>query len=245
MKSDFLRTKFAALAADGVERFPKISREGVVSQTHPKIMDEPKKSETKVSLEGSAIPELSQCTRGALKDTRKSVVFAVQPAPKKFLVLLEYPDESIESLQNTEFSFCESFFSWDETNTPLKNNGVVPVFDSSMETFKRLILKLGIADDCHISFAIKCVPRKGIPSDCAANCPRYNLQFEFQRVQPQVVLAFGHHAWTAWSSIAELPENKQRPIQAFCLPSPLELFANPSWRLGVWNRLVELKQGNS
>jgi Uracil DNA glycosylase superfamily len=228
MDSNFLRTKFSALGADGVERFPKPTQRidsNIVSLSHVK-----------------------NCVLGSLKSSRKAVVVSKAAPQKRVFCILEYPDEAIEQLQEQQIVFCESFLSLDSQSSVMKDAGMLPFFEGALGTFKSLISKLNLVEECYVTFAIKCVPRKGIPKDCAIACAESHLNSELQAVSPQVVLVFGKRASEGFelalqkvqSLRGEIP---QSPYEVHHLPSILELFANPSWRAGVWNSLVHLKLG--
>lgn len=132
---------------------------------------------------------------------------------------------------------------------------------SSAAVLCRLLDKLPQGHLAHRSFAQKCFSRKGPLGGDDSVCAREVLSRELARVQPEVVLCFGHRALlglgegfqASKEALAELLAACQKghacefhaawgTVAVVVLPSALELERFPEWRAGVWERLAFLRE---
>jgi uracil-DNA glycosylase len=242
MNSQFLKKKYEALASDGVENFPTLNRNTTIGY---KIMPSPAIC-TINSLE--KIGEVAKCTLCSLAKTRQTVIFSEKLKQKKFFILLEYPNEKLETLKiNHEKDFLE--FIQPESLVPpspkqtthVKDNLEAEVFESGNYAIRNLLFKLGIQNDSHISFALKCVPRKGIPSVGAFECAKHNLKLELDAINSENIFVFGSIAINAINIALQQNSHWQEGKNLFFFPSALELAVNPSWRINVWDSLAQFK----
>lgn len=121
-------------------------------------------------------------------------------------------------------------------------------FPPEAEVLERLLQKLGVAEECHRTFAIKCPAPRGIPPTSLRSCNLF-LTYELEQANPHFILAFGTHAWSAVQKALGLEGDFQRcfeePIQkirgggptVIYLPGALELTHTPQWRGHVWSTL--------
>lgn len=168
------------------------------------------------------------CTRCPLANTRQRVVFEPVSRTKPCFILSDFPHVLEESTQEGPL-FAEK---------------------SPAGLVVKLVEKLGILAHCHFSFAIKCVPKNGIPVQTIPQCSAH-LAAELQAVQPRVLLCFGHRALQALAcldssiKVDNLGENQSSflwnalglQFKVFFLSSPSDLSAFPLWRASVWSFL--------
>lgn len=176
------------------------------------------------------VKDISLCEKCVRVNTRKRVVVEQNISHKKFFVLAEFPEPEDES--------SPSVFSKEAATGVILN----------------LLEKLGIADECHQSFALKCVSQKHIPDDHLAFCVLENLRQEFRSVTPKIVLCFGARAFFALSQFVMLPGSfsaqsgsvvftfENQAIEVYTLPTAQELKQFPHWRAPVWSKLVHFMQ---
>ncbi len=233
-----IRDQLYAQATQGVQRFakPGESTEGSVSiQSNQSInSDKIKAQDTSIEALNQAIKSCQNCP---LSNQRQKVNFAELPldSTRYCLVVADFPDALTES-ENQMFKGAGAFKVLDNLLTKLKLN----------------------ENTSHRSFAIKCLPKKGIPNTTLSQCS-FHLRSEFEVLQPQIVLLFGVRAQESWkmanarkgeaqSIFAPAPEcghwfNEDlngRPSRIFALPSARELEAFPEWRMPVWELLREV-----
>lgn len=179
---------------------------------------------------------ISNCKSCSLHELRERVVVAKSFEPKAYFILSDFPDK--EDAASTEVFSPSSLLSNIAIN---------------------LMSKLEIQASCHYSFALKCVPEKGLPSDPFV-CANQNLFAEILAVAPKVILCFGHRALQSLISLdcsfknnPSLVENTECPsicldtlrIRLFFLSSIRDLKNFPHWRKQVWNVLSPLAKEHS
>lgn len=171
--------------------------------------------------------DINSCARCPLSKIRKRVVVSEQIENKKFFVLSDFPQKE------------------DEESAEVFSD------KSSVQVLVNLVQKLGISKTTYFSFALKCVPEKGIPDEALSTCAKYNLAFELQQTEPEVIFCFGYRALSALAhldpnfSVALLQENQSQAcfhfqntrIQLFFLSSSQDLQNFPHWRAQVWKQL--------
>jgi len=179
---------------------------------------------------------ISNCTLCSLSKNRKKVLVSSKMVHKKFLVLSEFPETEDEASAVAK-----------PVDEPLFSDR------SSSGLILKLIEKLGLFQDCHFSFALKCVPEKGIPQGSLSVCVQNNLKKELQAVNPEVILCFGQKALLALAhfdkslllaeenSLAMPFEFENRQKNVFFLASSRDLQAFPQWRNQVWSCLENFK----
>lgn len=172
---------------------------------------------------------ISNCSLCALAKSRKKVLISSEIVYKKFFILSEFPE--------TE----------DEQSSTVYSD------KSSSGLILKLVEKLGLFQDCHFSFALKCVPEKGIPQGSLSICVQNNLKKELQAVNPEAILCFGQKALLALAhfdkslllaeenSLAMPFEFENRQKSVFFLASSRDLQAFPQWRNQVWSCLENFK----
>lgn len=173
--------------------------------------------------------DIALCKRCVRAEKRRRVIVAQEISPKKFFVLAEFPDADDESGTAV---FAKN-----------SNTGVI----------LNLLEKLGIDDQSHHSFALKCFSKNLVPDDHLPICVMENLFHEIQMVKPNVLLCFGARAFHALSKFIMPAEslklgNKHTfeytsgSLDVYPLPSAQELNQYPNWRLSVWSKLVHFKE---
>ena len=192
--------------------------------------------ETLNVIQQNSFNPISKCNLCSLASKRKRVVVENHIVSKSFFVLSDFPD-----------SFDESFEGVFAPQSPLSS------------IVLNLLNKLGIIEDCHFSFAIKCVPEKGLPNAVLKTCASQNLSKELVEVKPKCVLCFGHRAFQALGQIDQnlnyfkYLENtgfaeifiEGAQIKVFFLSSIRDLRDYPLWRHDVWNVLKTLSNKSS
>jgi uracil-DNA glycosylase len=177
--------------------------------------------------------QIANCKLCPLSQTRKKVVVSSMISKKKFFILSEFPEIEDES-SSQQFLFDEK---------------------SSSGIIIKLLEKLGLFQHCYFSFALKCVPTKGIPSNALTLCAQHNLKRELQDVHPDIILCFGYRSLLALSqfdpTLLSIPllENsslfqfnfENTPKKVFFLSNSRDLQAFPHWRKQVWRFLEHLK----
>jgi uracil-DNA glycosylase family 4 len=170
---------------------------------------------------------INSCTKCPLSKARKRVVVSEQIESKKFFVLSDFPQKEDE------------------------DSGEVFSDKSSAQVLINLVQKLGISKTTYFSFALKCVPEKGIPDESLFTCSKHNLAFELQQTEPEVIFCFGYRALAALAYLdpnlasSLLNENQSQTffhfqnhkIQLFFLSSSQDLQNFPHWRTQVWKQL--------
>jgi uracil-DNA glycosylase len=225
-----------ALIAQGVRHFPH--------PTQPEVASAPAETTTPMEAPASSgatqplspvafLQEARNCDRCPLVLTRKRVVVSESIAPSPIMVLADFPAPGDEdaAVKSTLFEAPESAAS----------------------VLARLLDRLELGDSVHRSFAIKCVPRKGISNESLPRCAPL-LAREIELVNPDIILAFGHRSLAALEQVAgtrfpqsqELGNLGRAPIggkerQIFSLPSARELELFKEWRGPVWSFLQILK----
>ena len=222
---ELLKDKFYSLIAEGVEKFPMGFNLG------PGL----RRDDNLDRRDNSAQPgdDISNCTLCPLSQTRKKVVVSSEIVKKKFFILSEFPELEDENSQ-TKFLFSEK---------------------SSSGLIVKLLEKLGLLQDCHFSFALKCVPEKGLPKSALSICAKNNLKTELASVNPEIILCFGQRAIFALAQFepsllsVDLEENSSNfklnlentAKTVFFLSSSRDLQAFPHWRNQVWKFLEPFK----
>lgn len=139
----------------------------------------------------------------------------------------------------------KKFFVVNEFPTQEDNN-------SQEDLIIKLLDKLGILASSHLSYALKCVPEKGIPKNALKDCSTNNLKIELDYVTPEFILCFGHRAILAIKNIfssnafENLCENNscvslEAGPSVYYLSSCRDLFHYPHWRSQVWQSLEHFK----
>ena len=183
--------------------------------------------------------DVTQCRKCPLSQNRSKVLISTPILPKKFFVLSEYADRQDESSSQELFH-------------PQSSSGII----------LNLVKKLGIAEQCHFSFALKCVPHKHTPEAGLTTCVTQNLLKEIKEVQPSVLFCFGARIFYALASLdpglfyqAYMPKNEVLPsfskefslnlnkykMTLFLLPTSQELKQFPQWRTSVWEQLERFR----
>jgi uracil-DNA glycosylase len=179
---------------------------------------------------------ISGCKSCSLQEARKQVVVANSFVSKMYFVLSDFPDKEDEA-----------------------SNEVYSVRSSLSSITINLLSKLEIQSSCHYSFAIKCLPERGLPENSLDICATQNLSVEILTVMPRVILCFGYRALqsllTLDSSLRshQFIENVESPafriknleIRLFFLSSIRDLRDFPHWRKQVWNILSPLTKEHS
>lgn len=178
--------------------------------------------------------KISNCSLCPLSQTRKKVVVSSEIFPQKFFILSEFPEKEDEN------STSPNLFS-DKSSSGL---------------ILKLLEKLNILKQSYFSFAVKCVPEKGLLAGCISLCAQSNLKDELYAVEPEVILCFGQRALFALAHIdpainsTSLSENASTfnfnlegssPKRVFFLSSSRDLEAFPPWRNQVWHFLAHFK----
>ena len=190
--------------------------------------------ESKFSEQASS--SLLHCQLCSLSQTRKKVLVSPEFQKKKFFILSEFPEEGDEN-SLSRFLYSEK---------------------SSSNLMVKLMEKLGILEQCHFSFAIKCHPEKGIPENSLSLCTQHHLLIELQKVNPEVIFCFGPRSLFALAGLdksiqpSNLIENSSKFIfriqnqtkSAFFLSSGRDLQCFPHWRGQVWRFLEQFKLNN-
>ncbi|MES2615389.1 MAG: hypothetical protein V4591_08240 [Bdellovibrionota bacterium] len=189
------------------------------------------------SVSNSIFTQISGCTQCPLYQSRKRVLVSPTVAQKKFFVLSEFPTLEDENSQS-EFLYAEK---------------------SPSGLIVKLLEKLSLLQDCHFSFALKCVPEKGIPATSLSTCAKNNLKLELHAINPEVILCFGSRSLLALAQLepsllnAHLSENssvltanfgktsENHPTNIYFLSSSGDLQAFPHWRSQVWRFLEHFK----
>jgi len=185
--------------------------------------------------------EISTCQKCVLSKRRKRVLVNNSQKQKRFFILSEYPDIEDENGSN--------LFN------PHSSSGVI----------LNLINKLGISDNAHYAFALKCVPHEHTPDTGLSTCVRKNLAQELGVVSPSILFCFGMRAFFALSSIdsnlqiqyqnareSEYDNSlktqvfyfnfNKTQIELYLFPTAQELKLYPKWRSPVWAQLAHFKQ---
>lgn len=176
----------------------------------------------------SAAFDISHCQLCELAHTRKRVLVANAIVPKKYFLLCDFPEKKEE--ENEEFFAPEHL--------------VV-----------KLAERLGIVEQCHFSFALKCVSEKGYSPNTFTQCTKHNLSYELEQTQCEIILCFGHRALNALahldSTLLASPsiENssclsfqfRSKTIQTFFLSDHRDLTKYTSWRQSAWQTLSALR----
>ncbi len=179
---------------------------------------------------------ISACRSCSLYEDRKRVVVANSFASKTYFVLSDFPEKEDE-LSSEVYSLC----------SPLSSIAI------------NLLSKLEIQTFCHYSFALKCLPIKGLPESSLEICASQNLASELSTVKPTIILCFGYRALQSLlildSSLKnhQFTENTECPsfrvgtltIRLFFLSSIRDLRDFPQWRRQVWNVLFPLTKKHS
>lgn len=176
--------------------------------------------------ENDLINTIKNCVLCPLSQSRKKVFVGTKIANKKFFILSEFPQQDEE----------KKFFA-------------------SEEIIIKLLEKLGIVEQCYFSFAIKCVPERGIPQNALSVCAKNNLRVELEAVNPEVIFCFGHRALAALVCLdpglagvgsAECIKSNFGKLQkeTYFLPSSRDLQMFPNWRTLVWKFLEHFKVKN-
>ncbi len=174
---------------------------------------------------------ISACKSCPLFEERKRVVVADSFVSKEYFVLSDFPDKEDE-ISGEVYSVC----------SPLSSIVI------------NLLTKLEIQTFCHYSFALKCLPEKGLSETSLEICARENLDSEISTVMPTTILCFGYRALQSLMILDrslmshQFTENTECPsfrigsltIRLFFLSSIRDLRDFPHWRKQVWNILFPL-----
>jgi len=186
---------------------------------------------TQIQEKESPFLNISKCTACSLSDKRKRVLIETKMISKSFFILSDFPDTIDEA--------SEDVFSIQSPISSIVLN---------------LLNKLNILKDCHFSFAIKCVPERGLPENAIKTCGLRNLSQEIFQVEPKVILCFGYRALQSLTHLDKnlnssdfLENSEMRNIsldglymRVFFLSSIRDLRDFPHWRRDVWNVLQPL-----
>lgn len=195
------------------------------------------------------LADVPACVRCDLASTRKRVVLARTFEARPFMALADFPEVHDEE--------ALALFSQDTAASAL---------------LVRLFAKLGIDDQVHRSFALKCVPRKSVPNGALEAC-KPNMLAEITAVDPDVIFCFGVRSFLSLSSLASISlpsmshsqaSNKAdshsgqggliecgecpavhiagRDRRVFVFPAARDLAAFPEWRSGVWDVLLAFRK---
>ncbi len=184
-------------------------------------------------LSYSLAQNMATCQRCPLSQTRKRVLVEPTFLQKRFFILSDFPELADE--QNTSSSlYAES---------------------SSSGLLIKLMEKLNLLSQCHFSFALKCVPEKGVPQSALSQCALANLKQELEVISPSAILCFGNLSLRALEILSEekfsktteenqepiefrlQKSNLQNPISIYPLSSSRDLNQFPMWRAQVWQAL--------
>jgi uracil-DNA glycosylase len=212
--------QYLAQIARGVQRFPPPHSASEAALEVEQLPSE-------IASPAHRLPSELKCEKCPLKSSRTQLVAEPSFSPRKYMALLDFPDAA-------EQDSPELF-----RNEKLASHIAM-----------RLLMRLGIQEQTHKSFALKCVPKNGIPNGALKSC-HDPLQFELERVAPQVLFCFGLRALLSLATlygfqleqsveIGELIHTKL-PFRVFCLPSVRELESFPEWRAAVWHALQEFR----
>ncbi len=226
-----VKNKLLDLVNQGVKAFPK------------QEWDDEKSYNGQHSTNNSHTQQsIFSCQLCSLSLNRKHVVTSKTLVHKNYFVLAEFPQEQDEHDFQLLFQ---------------KESQPILFSQSSLSHIAlRLLERLGIAKDCHTSFAIKCRPEKGIPKNSLETCASNHLAFELNAVKANIYLCFGSRAldalWIATKKSFEkncfIFENQtkieflfnEQKRTVYYLPSLQELHLYPSWRQEVWKLLQNL-----
>ena len=221
------------------EQFKELTRRGV---THFPVPAAPVLSQQDENPQASAVA-VRTCTACSLHVQRKNVVHWPIVTRRPLFILADFPDEP----QETQFQ-----------------NEWKQIPDGRSALLWRLFERLGVRQQCYLSYAVKCVPHQGIPSQSVACCALHVTR-ELRQCAPAVVLCFGERALASLtlidSACAAFHQRSQGSPSFFWMefsathpfaaapsvkkiglfPSLIELEANPTWRQPVWNQLLDLR----
>lgn len=186
---------------------------------------------SQVEEKESPFLNISKCTACSLSDKRKRVLVESKMNSKPFFVISDFPD-TVDEASDEVFSILSPISS----------------------ILLNLLNKLNILNSCHFSFAIKCVPERGLPENAISACSLQNLSQEIFYVEPKIILCFGYRALQSLvlldknlnsSDFLENSEMKNMSIgglsiRVFFLSSIRDLRDFPHWRRDVWNVLQPL-----
>lgn len=171
--------------------------------------------------------EIASCQRCPLAKSRKRVVVSEDIQKKSFFILSDFPRKEDEE--------SDQVFAPGSPSSVLAN----------------LVQKLGVLQQSYFSFALKCVPDKGIPQQGISLCATHHLSFELEQVDPQVIFCFGYRALFSLTHLdSKLKDTaccenqdpitfqfKNKSVMLFFLPSASDLQSFPQWRTQVWRQL--------
>ena len=168
------------------------------------------------------IASLENCTRCTLCQGRQRVVTSSAIDKKPIVFVSDFPEVTDEAASSAELLF----------SNPTSVHNVL----------QRLLTYLSLSEIVFRTFAIRCVPQKGIPNDALGECNNH-LCAEIAAVDPTFIVCCGlrsaqsvlyklPHSFTQLPEVGEIPpvmiEGKQRRI--LLIPSARELEANEKWR---------------
>ncbi len=229
-----IKDRIYSLLSEGVKQFPKNILQALT--TEEIIPNE--SNALKLCLEDNIYNNILNCCLCPLSKSRKKVIVSSIKTKKKFFIISEFPESENEKSQSS-ILFCEK---------------------TSSSVIVKLVEKLGILQDCFFSFALKCVPEKGIPQGSLSLCAQNNLKQELVAVNPEVILCFGRRSLLAVAQfepnlfsqkylLDSLSENafsfdlnfENSSKKVFFLSSSLDLQTFPHWRAQVWSFLEHFK----
>lgn len=177
-----------------------------------------------------SLESVKTCQACPLALVRRQVCVSDVQTHKKIFAVLDFPEVADET--------SEGFFS---------------TTDGSSALVARLFDKLGVANQVHYSFGVKCHPKKGLATESAAQCAG-NLAWELSQVLPEAIVVFGQRALRSLAlangeaSLLSSQENSEvtctvagRAVKLFVAASAKELETYPEWRSTVWKCLQSLK----
>lgn len=183
------------------------------------------------SKQDNTCTSISNCSSCSLFKARKRVVVAKSFEPKMYFVLSDFPDKEDED-----------------------SNEVYSIRSSLSTIAINLLSKLDIQTSCHYSFALKCLPERGLLHNSLEICSNQNLSIEISTVMPGIILCFGYRALQSLIALDsslknhQFMENTECPTfrignlttRLFFLSSLRDLRDFPHWRKHVWNVLSPL-----
>lgn len=175
---------------------------------------------------------IQQCQLCPLAAKRSNALVANVIEQRKYFILAEFPD-TIEDQTNEVFSI----------KSPFSN------------LILNLLGKMGILEQSHFSYVIKCCPEKELPENSLKICATNHLIEELKIVSPEYIFCFGYRALKALAFSTQDPlfslninENSKlekirvfdNSIQPYFFSSIRDLHQFPHWRKQVWELLATL-----
>jgi uracil-DNA glycosylase family 4 len=154
-----------ARIAEGSAHFPRPTTVGA-----PTELLKSSSSSAEVLPESTWRETLLSCQECALHSARTRVVAPENFLAQRIMLVSDFPDSSDENAPKASPLFAPQ--------------------SSPHNVLQRLLNYLGLANEVHRAFAIKCVSPKGIPNDALRTCSKHLVR-EVSLVNPDVIVCSG------------------------------------------------------